>query len=44
MTIPTDDGGLPTQLFVKGGSFQISASYDEPANYQSLFKQLWHVG
>lgn len=44
MSIPTGDGGLPTQLFVKGGNFQISPSYDEPSNYQSLFKKLWHVG
>jgi ribose transport system substrate-binding protein len=44
MTIPTDDGGLPTQLLVKGGQFTVSASYDEPTDYQSLFEQLWHKG
>lgn len=43
MTIPTGDGGLPTQLLVKGGSFAVSASYDEPSNYASLFKKLWRV-
>jgi ribose transport system substrate-binding protein len=44
MPIPTDDGGLPTQLFTKGGHFTVSSSYDEPANYVAQFKKLWHVG
>jgi hypothetical protein len=44
MTIPTDDGGLPTQLLVKGGQFTVSASYDVPTDYQSLFEKLWQKG
>lgn len=44
MTIPTDDGGLPTQLLIKGGNWTPSASYDVPSNYADLFKKLWQVG
>jgi Periplasmic binding protein domain len=43
MTISPGDGGLPTQLFVKGGHFTVSDSYNEPANYQAQFKKLWLV-
>jgi ribose transport system substrate-binding protein len=44
MAIPSNEGVLPTQLLVKGESFAVSESYDEPSNYSSLMEKLWHVG
>ncbi|HLN04907.1 MAG TPA: hypothetical protein VK217_01410 [Acidimicrobiales bacterium] len=43
ITDPTD-GGLPKQLLVKGVSFAISISYDEPSNFRAQFKTLWLLG
>jgi ribose transport system substrate-binding protein len=43
MTVPPDDGGLPTQLLTKSVPFTVSDSYNQPANFMSLFKELWHV-
>jgi ribose transport system substrate-binding protein len=42
MPIPADDA-LPTQLMVKGGTFQVSTSYNQPSNYASELESLWHV-
>ncbi|MCW2761475.1 MAG: hypothetical protein JWR85_1676 [Marmoricola sp.] len=38
------NGGLPKQLLLKGSSFEISDSYDKPANFREEFKKLWKVG
>ncbi len=38
------DGGLPKQLLTKDVDFEISNSYDKPADYADQFKKLWLVG
>lgn len=44
MEFETDNGGLPTQLLVSGGDFDVQQSYDKPADFQEQFKKLWQVG
>jgi ribose transport system substrate-binding protein len=43
MKTTSADGGLPAQLLVHGGSFTISDSFDQPANFAAQFKKLWKV-
>ena len=38
------DGGLPTQLLTKDVDFEVSASYNQPADWQAQMEKLWHVG
>jgi ribose transport system substrate-binding protein len=42
---PSDYGHLPTQILTAGNKdrWTISPSFDEPANYQDLFKAAWKV-
>ncbi len=44
MTIKPGGGGLPKQLLLPGGSFDIQESYDKPTNFRDQFKKLWMVG
>ncbi len=44
MDIPAVGGGLPKQLLLPDVDFDISESYDKPADFQEQFKKLWQVG
>lgn len=44
MTIQPNGGNLPKQLLTPDVSFDISDSYDKPADFQAQFKKLWQVG
>lgn len=44
MPIPANEGDLPVQLLTQKSTFAISNSFDQPANYASLMKALWHLG
>jgi ribose transport system substrate-binding protein len=44
MSYPAGYGNPPTQLLTKTDSWTLQPSYTQPANYASLFKQLWKVG
>jgi ribose transport system substrate-binding protein len=39
-----NEGLLPVQLLVKGQSFTVSESYNQPADYAAQMEKLWHVG
>ena len=39
-----DEGLLPVQLLVKGASFTVSESYNQPADFATQMEKLWHVG
>ena len=41
---PDGNGGLPTQLLTKDVDFEISNSFDKPADFADQFKKLWLVG
>ena len=41
---PNGDGGLPSQLLTKDVNFEISADYNQPADWQAQMEKLWHVG
>ena len=43
---PSDYGHVPTELLSKGNlsNWQVGPSFNEPADYASLFEQAWHVG
>ena len=38
-----NEGLLPIQLLVKGESFAVSESYNQPADYAAQMEKLWHV-
>jgi ribose transport system substrate-binding protein len=38
-----NEGLLPVQLLVKGESFAVSESYNQPADYAAQMEKLWHV-
>jgi len=44
MKASPSDGGLPAQLLVHGGTFKVSDSFDQPANFRAQFKKLWKLG
>ena len=44
MGIAPDGGGMPEQLLIKSNTKSASESANIPANFQGLFKKLWHVG
>lgn len=39
-----NEGLLPVQLLVKGESFAVSESYNQPGDYAAQMEKLWHVG
>ena len=39
-----NEGLLPVQLLVKGESFTVSESYNQPSDYAAQMEKLWHVG
>jgi len=39
-----NEGLLPIQLLVKGESFTVSESYNQPADYAAQMGKLWHLG
>jgi len=39
-----NEGLLPVQLLVKGASFTVSESYNQPADFATQMEKLWHVG
>jgi ribose transport system substrate-binding protein len=44
MSYPAGYGNPPTQLLTKTNNWTLGSSYTQPANYVSLFEQLWKVG
>jgi ribose transport system substrate-binding protein len=44
MTYPAGYGATPNQLLTTSDSWSVGSSYNEPANYATLFKQLWKIG
>jgi ribose transport system substrate-binding protein len=44
MTYPAGYGALPNQLLTATDTWSVGSSYNEPANYATLFKQLWKIG
>lgn len=43
MPIPPNEGDEPVQLFTQNSNFAVSNSFDEPADYASQMKALWHL-
>jgi len=39
-----NEGLLPIQLLVKGESFTVSESYNQPGDYAAQMEKLWHLG
>ena len=43
MPIPANEGTLPIQLLTQHDNFTVSSSFDQPANYATQMKALWHL-
>lgn len=43
MPIPANEGTLPIQLLTQNDNFTVSNSYDQPADYATQMKKLWHL-
>ena len=44
MSYPAGYGALPNELLTSTDTWSVGTSYNEPADYATLFKQLWKIG
>jgi ribose transport system substrate-binding protein len=43
MTVPVEDGGMPTEILTKSNVGKPGNDWIEPKNYAALYKKLWHL-